>query len=125
MRLCLGHRPSSQFAWALYLVCFAFVLSFILFEVLDIDGSDFAPRPNTTATPAGLSEASHDIRRAFLTEHVRLRVELPPNFTNAPSEVLRRLRPALQQSRPYGFSRQRAYSIILPRASLPDPSHRS
>src|SRR5204863_8006552 len=50
---------------AIYSLCLVFVCSFILFEVLDVDGSDFP----SSATQAVAAEAPHaDIRRLHL-EH--------------------------------------------------------
>ena len=55
----------SSFALAVYLVCTALVCSFILFEVLDVDGSDLPSRP-TQAISVTVPEALHDIKRASL-----------------------------------------------------------
>ena len=51
---------------ATYVVCIGLVCSFILFEVLDIDGSDFPAPPSTLATPIKLAESPHEIKRALL-----------------------------------------------------------
>jgi hypothetical protein len=53
----------SALGLAIYSLCVVFVCSFILFEVLDIDGSDFP----STATQAVAAEAPHaDVRRLHL-----------------------------------------------------------
>jgi hypothetical protein len=50
----------SALGLAIYSLCLVFVCSFILFEVLDVDGSDFP----STATQAVAAEAPHaDVRR--------------------------------------------------------------
>ncbi|HET7343154.1 MAG TPA: hypothetical protein VFL90_16935, partial [Methylomirabilota bacterium] len=50
----------SALGLAIYSLCVVFVFSFILFEVLDIDGSDFP----SSATQAIAAEAPHaDVRR--------------------------------------------------------------
>ena len=123
------HRPVSPvaraislaFCWALFLC----MLSFILFEVLDIDGSDFPKTSRDMVARIGVAEAEHDIRRVLLTGREPLRTGPPLVPAQAPSEGAQRPRPALHQSRPYGLARPRAFSILLPRAALPDPSHRS
>src|SRR5215470_7175997 len=51
---------------ATYVVCVGLVCSFILFEVLDIDGSDFPAPPSTVATPIKLAEPAHEIKRVLL-----------------------------------------------------------
>jgi hypothetical protein len=53
----------SVFWLTIYVLCVVFVFSFILFEVLDVDGSDF----RVVATQAIAAEASHaDIRKLQL-----------------------------------------------------------
>ena len=53
----------SALGLAIYSLCVVFVCSFILFEVLDIDGSDFP----SSATQAVAAEAPHaDVRRLHL-----------------------------------------------------------
>jgi len=59
------HIFRSSFALAVYLVCTALVCSFILFEVLDVDGSDLPSRPSQAKTVT-VPEALHDIKRASL-----------------------------------------------------------
>ena len=54
-----------------YVVCIGLVCSFILFEVLDVDGSDF-PTPPTTTTPIKLAEPAHEIKRALLSGPAQL-----------------------------------------------------
>ncbi len=46
---------------AAYAACVVLVFSFILFEVLDVDGSDF-PRP-TSALRANMAEPPHNLKR--------------------------------------------------------------
>lgn len=57
-------RPSTLLL-GLYVVCMLLVFSFIFFEVLDVDGSDF-PHPATCSVRLTTPEAQpHDIRRAL------------------------------------------------------------
>jgi hypothetical protein len=50
---------------AAYLLCVGFVCSFILFEVLDVDGSDFVPVAQTEAVRS--AESNHnDVKRVIL-----------------------------------------------------------
>ena len=59
-----GTSP-SKLLLGLYVVCMLLVFSFILFEVLDVDGSDF-PQPATRSVRLTTQEAqSHDIRRVL------------------------------------------------------------
>src|SRR5216684_1387079 len=52
---------------ATYVICIGLVCSFILFEVLDIDGSDFPAPPTSATTPIKLAEPAHEIKRALLS----------------------------------------------------------
>jgi hypothetical protein len=55
----------------IYVVCILVVASFIFFEVLDVDGSDFPVHPAKTA--ARLAEPQHDdIKRMWLHGPVRV-----------------------------------------------------
>src|SRR3989442_11020474 len=69
----------STLMLAVYLVCMAFVFSFILFEVLDIDGSDFPVAPSRTMQPINAVEPSHDIKRTHLMALVLLAVDPYPS----------------------------------------------
>ena len=67
MRQRRARRPARRALWmAAYLACFVLVLSFIFFEVLDVDGSDFDYAPSRLSIK--LAEAGHDddIRRFSL-----------------------------------------------------------
>lgn len=66
-----------------YVACLCLVLSFILFEVLDIDGSDFPIPISRAVTVVKLAEPPHDLKRGYndpLTHGfipVSLRFEMP------------------------------------------------
>src|SRR5438046_8407880 len=63
------HRR-SPLCPSLYAVCFVIVLSFILFEVLDVDGSDFQVPTGRNATLRATTAEEHaDILRSRSEEH--------------------------------------------------------
>ena len=109
------------FLWlATYVVCIGLVCSFILFEVLDIDGSDFPAPPSNVATPIKLAEPSHEIKRALLSGPAQLWALLPVLIVLLETARLRRLgAPARVPSQP-GPRGRRGLRIALPRASLAD-----
>jgi len=72
----------STLMLAVHLACMAFVFSFILFEVLDIDGSDFPVAPASAADTLHAVEPSHDIKRTHLTAVGLLAVDLYPPTHN-------------------------------------------
>jgi hypothetical protein len=109
------------FVWlATYVVCIGLVCSFILFEVLDIDGSDFPAPPSNVATPIKLAEPPHEIKRALLAGPPQFWMLLPVVIFLVESAGSRRLgTPARMPSQP-GPRGRRGLRIALPRASLAD-----
>ncbi len=117
-----GMRLHSAFGrsgvWlSIYVLCVAFVCSFILFEVLDIDGSDFPTGSAPTAVRT--AEPPHDeIKRALLPTASDLHV-----LAAVPATRQRECVAALADSaalQPSPFLSPRAYKPLLPRASLSD-----
>ncbi len=64
LRLMRSQRSRSAWWTAAYVACFVLVLSFIFFEILDVDGSDFAALARTATVK--LEEPPQDLRRAPL-----------------------------------------------------------
>lgn len=60
-------------AWlTIYVFCMLMVASFIFFEVLDVDGSDFPTHPTQMAVR--LAESHHDdLKRLWLQQPVKIR----------------------------------------------------
>src|SRR2546428_333619 len=79
----------STLMLAVYLVCMAFVFSFILFEVLDIDGSDFPVAPSRTMQPINAVEPSHDIKRTHLMALVLPAVDPYPSTARGSDSPVR------------------------------------
>jgi hypothetical protein len=103
-----------------YVVCIGLVCSFILFEVLDIDGSDFPVPPSSVATPIKLAEPPHEIKRALLGGPVQPWAFLP--FLIVLLETAQMLclsAPAGVPSQP-GPRGRRGPRIALPRCCLAD-----
>ena len=102
-----------------YVVCIGLVCSFILFEVLDVDGSDF-PTPPTTTTPIKLAEPAHEIKRALLSGPAQLWMLLSVVVLVLEASGLRQIRaPAHAPAQP-GPRGRRGPRLALPRASLAD-----
>ena len=116
--LLMKHGRSVKLMAALwlvtYIVCIGLVCSFILFEVLDIDGSDFP------ATPIKLAEPAHELKRAMLSSValawslVAVVVVLLESSRFRCSGALLRVLP------PPGPRGRRGLRMALPRASLAD-----
>jgi len=121
----MAHRSrnllGSGFGLAIYVVCTALVFSFIVFEVLDVDGSDFPAKPSTAATPANLAEPRHDIRRAFLKGPALAWGDAWALAASRWVESVRLQRTAAVRPSPAGTPRAHRARATLPRSSLVDP----
>src|SRR5712691_7451979 len=98
----------------LYVVCVLLVTSFIFFEVLDVDGSDFPTHPAKMAVR--LAEPPHDdIKRMWLQGPVKI-------WTGP--DVLEVRQPERRDSEvpasPSPLEPVRKYRVALPRAALSD-----
>lgn len=76
-----GRRARSWLA--VYAVCVAFVFSFIFFETLDVDGSDFPVSTTKMVVKLAESQHSNDLRRAWLATPI-------PHLLKAAAERLDR-----------------------------------
>ena len=110
----------SQILLALYLASVALVCSFILFEVLDIDGSDFSPLPaSVEARPAELHHNS-ELKRAILAVALTLTPGALPVLVRELGRTVRVERPPV---RPVAaFTPSLTSRVLLPRAVLGDGS---
>jgi len=102
---------------AIYLACLGLVCSFILFEVLDVDGSDFLPLTQTEAVrPA---ESHHDdLKRvvlAALTLSLLLGAALAAQALDGAARLERAAIPRVRRFAPTPATR-----MLLPRAALAD-----
>jgi hypothetical protein len=107
-----GSGP-SVLVLTLYLVCTLLVFSFILFEVLDVDASDF---PSPAKSSIKLTEAPHDLKRMsawpIAATPVVTAPDPDPDTIPGPAAL-----PTCSVQPDARVSR-----LALPRAALPDPS---
>ena len=102
-------------AWlTIYVFCLLVVASFIFFEVLDVDGSDF---PKSAAQMAArLAESHHDdMKRLWLQQPFKI-------WTNATTLEVRRPEPSDRDVRPLASLPRplRQHRPLLPRSALTD-----
>ena len=113
-------RRLSWLPFLVYLASFLLVMSFVFFEVLDIDGSDFPTSPGTLSHGVSLAEAEHDIRRAWLGFTPQLQAAVPAVravLLPEPPQLVGRVPP---QPRLLGVPSKHNIHTVLPRASLGD-----
>lgn len=117
-------RPPRRISWLpflVYLVSFLLVLSFILFEVLDIDRSDFPANPDAAGHWIRLSEteAVHDLRRFLSGGNPAGEVAAIPFVVLSVGELgLQRVPRFIRQALPDRIEHR--FRPVLPRASLGD-----
>ncbi len=113
---------ASTVLLAVYLACMVLVFSFILFEVLDIDGSDFPVAPMRAVTPPHPAESSHDIKRTHLASLGQLGIDLPPPVTDGVSLSLRVQRATCLAAAVGSSPAALDFRVALARSSLDDIS---
>jgi hypothetical protein len=101
----------SRLVLGVYIACTVLVFSFILFEVLDVDASDF-PAP-TQASTVKLIEPPHDLKRTLMGGDDGLVVPRPAPTAHARAQI-----PVCAQS-PLASTHARTSRLTLPRAALP------
>ena len=110
-------RPGVVVALAASAACLLVLCSFIVFEVLDLDGSDF-PRPTRTVGSLGPNPAEppFDVKRAQVHGSVAFVVPSPLRTTGwvGAGDFQRRILAA----RALGHHAARATRISLPRSSV-------
>ena len=118
-RAAMKARRRSALRTVAYVASLCLVLWFVLFEVLDVDGSDFVV-PFRTELTIKLAEPSDDIRRSY-RELAELPLIAPPAAVDVALYCLERLQeaPSLPHSRAAQV-RSRNSRATLPRASLDD-----
>ncbi len=108
---------SSRWLLGFYVACMALVVSFILFEVLDIDGSDFPTAPVRSIRNAAAAEEAHDLRRVVPHGNAALLVDVRPGLGSIVIEPPPLPRPVdAPVVRPLALAR--THPLTLPRASL-------
>jgi len=105
---------------AIYAACVLLVCSFILFEVLDIDGSDFPP-PTRALRFVSPVEAPHDFKRTVTHGPTPIAVPTSLRVSEGTSDPARVQRILVERSALRAGTAP-SYLVLLPRSSLPDPS---
>ena len=102
-------------AWlTIYVFCMLMVASFIFFEVLDVDGSDFPTHP--TQMEARLAEAHHDdIKRLWFQQPVKIWTDPATPEIERPERSDREAPAVMSPRQPI-----RKHRAALPRAALLD-----
>jgi len=111
---------SSVFLRAISIACVIVTFSYIFFQVLDFDGSNFPLKRFPVESTAIVPEAESNIVRLYLT---RLPVPLTEVLCSSLAEQVNCVRPRLIETfkaSAHNSLQRRNYRVALPRSSVPD-----
>ncbi len=106
----------------IYALSALLVFSFILFEVLDIDGSNISTGHQGPIGWAEPSEGGNDIRQSLSDGTSPLQFYIPPPATTSYDESGRPRLRLPSTSHFFGVPHKHTFLHVLPRATLSDPS---
>src|SRR5229473_8007427 len=111
----------SIFWRAIYIVCMVVVFSYIFFDVLDLDGSDFPLKRHPFERTAIVTKVANDTDHAYAVGRPELSVDVRTLSRSFSGHTL-----WVRVTRESRFSalvsaRTRGYRIALPRSSPTDP----
>ncbi len=118
----LRFRPiHSSILWrATYVVCALAVFSFVLFDILDIDGSDFPSLPIPVERSVVVAEVPSDTQCHDSPEPAELWGNSSLLFLDRSGEYARLEQTKALRFSPLDSSRAHGYRVGLPRDLLPD-----
>jgi hypothetical protein len=122
MSMLSGHRPfhSSIFWRVTHVVCALLVFSYILFDVLDLDGSNFSRLLATVERAAIVAEVPDAIPLNYSPEKSEIWGDTSVLFTDQSGRCARLCWIELSRASPLGTARSHGYRVGLARNSLPD-----
>ncbi len=111
---------NSSVLWrAISIACVMIVCSYIFFEVLDLDGSNFPSQHDPVASSAIVPEVETNVIRPYLTRVAEPWTEISISVFNPVDRVYPRLIQTSVAS-PFNLLERRGYRAALPRSSIPD-----
>jgi|SRR5262249_25555390 len=116
-------RSRSSFLWrAVYIVSAVFIFSYIVFDVLDLDLSDFPLRQAPIQKTAAVIQLPKGIERPFLPDRTNFCVDLTLLVANISNGFLSLQHKGIFRPLKFDSARTRVYRIALPRSSTEDSS---
>lgn len=117
-------RPKrlTGFWRVIYIACTVIVFSYIFFDVLDLDGSNFPLPLGPVKSSAIVKDVQRDIKRSYLPGMTQLWGHLSALFQDSEVDLI-----PLDHTEKLGLPRLdsfrgRGYRVALPRSSTSDPS---
>ena len=116
-------RPHhSPVLWrVIYIACTVLISSYIFFDVLDLDGSDFGPRRYPVKGDVPVVKGLEEVERSSLPKSLEASQDISRHFTANRGELISfRSMEEVRKSRRES-TRDHGYRVALPRSSVPDP----
>ena len=107
----------------IYIVCAVLVCSYIFFDVLDLDGSDFPLKQHPLERTAIVAEVAKDTVHAYSLEKPETSINLSILSQCLAEEATWARLMRVVAIAPLDSARARGYRIALPRSSPSDPYH--
>jgi len=107
----------------IYIVCAVLVCSYIFFDVLDLDGSDFPLKQHPLERTAIVAEVAKDTVHAYSLEKPETVISFFVLSLFLAGEATRARLMSRVAFAPLDSARTRGYRIALPRSSPSDPFH--
>lgn len=107
---------------AIYVVCMVLVLSYVLFDVLDLDGSDFHSPLTPVQKAIIVAEVPSDVEPAYFPQSAVLWENTSVLFGDRSGEYVQLQRTDILISSPLDSARSHGYQVGLPRDSVADLS---
>lgn len=113
-------RRRSTLSRVTYIICTVFIVFYILFDVLDLDGSDFP----TTRAPVDRTVIMVEVPKVTVNVYLPDTPDLWVNLNILlPTELEKSLRHVVSEQpslSPLNIPRTHGYLVALPRSSTPD-----
>ena len=120
MRVRLPHIHKSSRQRAMYIVCVCFVLSYIAFDVLDLDGSDLPLLVTTLERPSLVAVIPSEVEIPYSFDRVEHARTIAALVADAFREYARFQMTTVPKSSMLASARAHGYRTGLARDDLPD-----
>ena len=118
----LRYNQSSVFWRVINIACMVIVFSYIFFDVLDLNGSDFLPARYPVKSSAIVNNVLKDIERSYLPQSKGLWVGFSTLWPASLVDPVPLRYKELFRSSALDWFRDHGYRVALPRSSPSDPS---
>jgi hypothetical protein len=114
-----SHHPPALWR-VIYIACTVLISSYIFFDVLDLDGSNFGSRQYPVKGNVSLVKDLEEVERSSLPKSLEASEDISHHFTTDRGKLISfRSTEEVRKSR-LESTRDHRYRVALPRSSVPD-----